>query len=113
MGLVGNAMHMYILETSIQNFNARSRTGISKTSNETKGCKIMGKAFKLKENCRKIEIKKYKLKLNEKQIKKQIQHENNNEKLKNEKENDQEHVKTYLKMINAMIIKMIKHDNIF
>ena len=33
--------------------------------------------------------------------------------MKNEKENDQEHVKTYLKMINAMIIKMIKHDNMF
>ena len=57
MGLVGNAMHMYILETSMRKFNARSRTGISKTSNETNGCKRMGKAFKLKENCRKIEMK--------------------------------------------------------
>ena len=41
----------------MRKFNARSRTGISKTSNETNGCKRMGKAFKLKENCRKIEMK--------------------------------------------------------
>ena len=76
----------------------------------------MGKAFKLKESCRKIEIKKYKLKLNEKQIKKQIQHENNNEKMKNEKENDQEHVKTYLKMhkheITTLHTCLYLHDGV-
>ena len=57
----------------------------------------MGKAFKLKENCRKIEMKniqienKWKTRTNKKQIK----HENNNE--KNEK------------MKNKMIKKMLKH----
>ena len=41
------------LKHQYKNNNARSRTGISKTSNETNGCKRMGKTFKWNENCRK------------------------------------------------------------
>ena len=58
----------------------------------------MGKAFKLKENCRKIEMKNIQIENKWKtSTNKQIKHENNNEKWNNEKGNDQENVKTYKK----------------
>ena len=46
-------MHMYILETSMQKNIARSRTGISKTSNETNGCKKWENEMKTAKKTRK------------------------------------------------------------